>query len=180
MLRCQGQSLALRRLGEALGPTTRWDLKRRGALLAAAGRRCTRSSGGAALSGGIPDGVPGSKVPAAYAATGAFAHADDNKVAGSASSELRAWQAAMIELARRHSAKQAIGHDSKDPNKVSKHTAEHVPEALEAWRKVISSTGGSNSLWFRGAAKFYASLLGGVWPKMANHFLVDLIRACDG
>ncbi|CAN0002286.1 unnamed protein product [Ectocarpus sp. 4 AP-2014] len=185
MLRCRGQSLALRRLGEALGPTTRWDLEQRGALLAAAGRRRTRSSGGAALSGGIPDGVHGSKVPAAYAATGAFAHADDNKVAGSASSELRAWQAAMIELARRHSAKQAIGHDSKDPNKVSKHTAEQIPEALEAWRKVInldnsSSTGGSNSLWFRGAAKCYASLLGGVWPKMANHFLVDLIRACDG
>ncbi|CBJ30481.1 expressed unknown protein [Ectocarpus siliculosus] len=148
MLRCRGQYLALRRLGEALGPTTRWDLKRRGVLLAAAGRRRTRSSGGAALSGGIPDGVPGSKVPAAYAATGAFAHADDNKAAGSASSELRAWQAAMIELAQRHSAKQAIGHDSKDPNKVSKHTAEHIP--------------------------------GGVWPKMANHFLAELIRACDG
>ncbi|CAM9513565.1 unnamed protein product, partial [Ectocarpus fasciculatus] len=159
MLRCRGQSLALRRLGEVLAPTTRLDLKRRRALLSvAAGLRRTHSSGGAALSGGILDGVPRSKVPSAYATTAAVAHAD-NKPAGSASAELRAWQSAMLELARLHSAKQAIGHDSKDPNKVSKRTAEHIPEALEAWRKVMnldnsSNSGGSNNLWFRGAAKF--------------------------
>lgn len=67
--------------------------------------RRTRISGGAALSSGISDGVPGSNIPAAHGTTAAFAHADDNKVAGSASAELRAWQAAMLELARRHSAK---------------------------------------------------------------------------
>lgn len=33
-------------------------------------------------------------------------------------------------------------------------------EAIEAWRRVVDGDSSSrNNLWFRGAAKFYASLL---------------------
>ncbi|CAM9360389.1 unnamed protein product [Scytosiphon promiscuus] len=189
MLRCRGQSLAFRSLAGVLDPSSRWGWQRVGAraVLAAgnnmaAGGRRSRSSAPTATSGNnIRGDIHGTIVPGprTFAASGpaTLSHHVENTI-GPKSAELLEWQEAMLELARRHRASQNI---SDDPNKVSRATAEYIPEAVEAWRRLVDGDSCSrNGLWFRGAAKFYALSLGGVWPKLAHHFLTEMIELCDG
>ncbi|CAM9591430.1 unnamed protein product [Pylaiella littoralis] len=199
MLRYRGQPRAFRCLVRVLDPTARqvWqpistsnaakgvdDERHKAAAPAAYYRRIRRSR---ATAGNKHDGISGdlqgNHIPAAKVTSAAAAApappALVKRAAGGEGPELRAWQLAMLELARRHSVLLTSRNSSKDPNKVSQWTVEYIPKVLEAWRKVVDGECG-RKMWFRGAAKFYAPLLGGVWPKMANHFLADIIRACNG